>query len=100
MTSDRAPENAGPLNAHNLGPMREPSPDCLCRFLSHTESLLWLDQAHGQLKQPAGKARPARSARPKQCVAVNPLHWDNLRRCRAVPSLSVVSEQWISPKVS
>jgi hypothetical protein len=61
----RAPENAGPLNAHNLvlrtlSLMRELSPDYLRRFMSHTESLLWLDQAHGQLKQPAGKAKTAR----------------------------------------
>ncbi len=58
----RAPENAGPLNAHNLvlrtlALMRELSPDYLRRFMGHTESLLWLDQAYGQLKQPAGKAK-------------------------------------------
>lgn len=61
----RAPENAGPLNAHNLvlrtlGLMRELSPDYLRRFLNHTETLLWLDQAYGQLKQPATKAKAAR----------------------------------------
>lgn len=62
----RAPENAGPLNAHNLvlrtlSLMRELSPDYLRRFMSHTESLLWLDRAYGQLKQPASKPRPSRS---------------------------------------
>jgi DNA polymerase III gamma/tau subunit len=66
----RAPENAGPLNAHNLvlrtlALMRELSPDYLRRFMGHTESLLWLDQAYGQLKQPAGKARSAKLAKPK-----------------------------------
>lgn len=58
----RAPENAGPLNAHNLvlrtlGLMRELSPDYLRRFMDHTESLMWLDQAVVQLKQPTGKAK-------------------------------------------
>ena len=58
----RAPENAGPLNAHRLvlrtlALMRDLSPDYLRRFMTHTESLLWLDQAYGQLKQPAGKAK-------------------------------------------
>ena len=45
----RAPENAGPLNSHmlvlrTLGLMRELSPHYLRRFLSHTETLLWLEQ--------------------------------------------------------
>ena len=60
----RAPENAGPLNAHNLvlrtlNLMRDLSPDYLRRFLNHTESLMWLDQANGQLKRPteAGRGR-------------------------------------------
>lgn len=62
----RAPENAGPLNAHSLvlrtlALMRELSPDYLRRFMGHTESLLWLDQAYGQLKQPK---RGAASKRP------------------------------------
>lgn len=66
----RAPENAGPLNAHNLvlrtlALMRGLSPDYLRRFMGHTESLLWLDQAYGQLKQPAGKARSAKLAKPR-----------------------------------
>jgi hypothetical protein len=67
----RAPENAGPLNAHNLvlrtlGLMRELSPDYLRRFLSHTESLLWLDQAYGQLKQPVGKGRAVKAGPQKK----------------------------------
>lgn len=67
----RAPENAGPLNAHNLvlrtlGLMRDLSPDYLRRFLSHAETLLWLDQAYGQLKQPAAKGRGAKSGAPKK----------------------------------
>lgn len=67
----RAPENAGPLNAHNLvlrtlGLMRELSPDYLRRFMSHAESLMWLDQAMGQLKQPAGKARAVKIGKTKK----------------------------------
>jgi hypothetical protein len=64
--SHRAPENAGPLNAHHLvlrmlGLMRELSPDYLRRFLGYSESLLWLDQGYARLKQPTAKARPARA---------------------------------------
>lgn len=64
----RAPENAGPLNAHNLvlrtlALMRELSPDYLRRFMAHTESLLALDQAYGRLKQPVAKEKAARAAK-------------------------------------
>jgi len=71
----RAPENAGPLNSHmlvlrTLGLMRELSPHYLRRFLSHTETLLWLEQAQGQLKQAvAGKggvAKTVKAARQKK----------------------------------
>ena len=67
----RAPENAGPLNSHmlvlrTLGLMRELSPHYLRRFLSHTESLLWLEQAQGQLKAPAGKGKAVKAARQKK----------------------------------
>lgn len=52
----RAPENAGPLNSHmlvlrTLGLMSELSPHYLRRFLAHTETLLWLEHAQGQLKR-------------------------------------------------
>lgn len=61
----RGPENAGPLNSHmlvlrTLGLMRELSPDYLRRFVAHADTLLWLDQASAQLKQPAGKSKAAR----------------------------------------
>lgn len=64
----RAPENAGPLNAHNLvlrtlAQMRELSPDYLRRFMTHTESLMWLDQAFGQLKASGAKGKGTRSSR-------------------------------------
>lgn len=63
----RAPENAGPLNAHKLALrtlalMRELSPDYLRRFMDHTESLLWLDRAYGQLKQPMRGVASKRSS--------------------------------------
>ena len=49
----RRPQNAGPLNSHllvlrSLTLMRDLSPDYLRRFLSHLDSLLWLDQASQQ----------------------------------------------------
>jgi hypothetical protein len=61
----RGPENAGPLNSHmlvlrTLGLMRELSPDYLRRFMAHTDTLLWLEQASAQLKQPASKPKAAR----------------------------------------
>ena len=67
----RAPENAGPLNAHNLvlrtlALMRECSPDYLRRFMEHTESLLWLDRAYAQLKQPAGKGKAVKAGSSKK----------------------------------
>ena len=70
----RAPENAGPLNSHmlvlrTLALMRELSPHYLRRFLSHTETLLWLEQAQGQLKTPVGKGgavKLVKAVRPKK----------------------------------
>lgn len=61
----RGPENAGPLNSHmlvlrTLGLMRELSPDYLRRFMAHADTLLWLEQASAQLKQPTGKPKAAR----------------------------------------
>ena len=58
----RAPQNAGPLNPHRLmvetlARMGELSPHYLRRFLAHAETLMWLEQAQGQLKQPAAQAR-------------------------------------------
>lgn len=47
---EQAPENAGPLNSHqlvlrSLSVMRDISPDYLNRFMSYADALLWLDQA-------------------------------------------------------
>lgn len=64
----QGPENAGPLNSHRLvlrtlALMRDLSPDYLRRFLSHADTLLWLEQAQspGRPKPPAAKPRPART---------------------------------------
>lgn len=71
---DRAPQNAGPLNPQRLmldtlARMGELSPHYLRRFLAHTETLLWLEQAQAPLKQgAAGKgtaAKPAKAGRQK-----------------------------------
>jgi len=70
-----APQNAGPLNPQRLmtdtlARMGELSPHYLRRFLAHTETLLWLEQAQGQLKpasSPAkgGAAKPVKTGRGK-----------------------------------
>lgn len=65
----RGPVNAGPLNSHmlvlrSLALMRKLSPDYLRRFMSHVDTLLWLDQAN-QKTTPV-KAKPARSSRQKK----------------------------------
>ena len=49
----QAPENAGPLNSHQLvlralSVMRDTAPDYLNRFMSYVDALLWLDQADSQ----------------------------------------------------
>ena len=67
----RGPENAGPLNSHRLvlrtlGLMRDLSPDYLRRFMSHADTLLWLEQAQARLKEPAGKTKPAKAGRVKR----------------------------------
>ncbi|MEO7952722.1 MAG: DUF2894 domain-containing protein [Polaromonas sp.] len=65
----RGPVNAGPLNSHllvlrSLALMRKLSPDYLRRFLSHVDTLLWLDQANQKFTPM--KAKPARRSRPKK----------------------------------
>ncbi|MDP3202838.1 MAG: DUF2894 domain-containing protein [Hydrogenophaga sp.] len=65
---EQGPENAGPLNSHRLvlrtlALMRDLSPDYLRRFLSHADTLLWLEQAQAQsrAKPPAAKPKAART---------------------------------------
>lgn len=69
----RAPENAGPLNSHRLvlqtlTLMRELSPAYLRRFLSHADTLLWLEQARGTLRGvvPTPASPPPRRSRPRR----------------------------------
>ncbi|MGK6307849.1 DUF2894 domain-containing protein [Variovorax sp. DT-64] len=55
------PENAGPLNSHQLVHraltlMRELSPEYLHRFMSHVDALLWLDRANAGSASPAAEA--------------------------------------------
>ena len=66
---EQGPENAGPLNSHmlvlrSLALMRQFSPDYLQRFLSHVDSLLWLDQVNP--KYTPLEAKPARRSRQKK----------------------------------
>lgn len=66
---EQGPENAGPLNSHmlvlrSLALMRQLSPDYLQRFLSHVDSLLWLDQVNP--KHMPLQAKPARRSRQKK----------------------------------
>jgi hypothetical protein len=65
----RGPENAGPLNSHqlvlrSLTLMRDLSPDYLRRFKSQLDALLWLDQVNQ--KPTATDAKPARQTKPKK----------------------------------
>lgn len=68
----RAPQNAGPLNPQRLmletlARMGELSPHYLRRFIAHTETLLWLEQAQAQLKAPAaGRASGSRPGKPSR----------------------------------
>ena len=66
---ERGPANAGPLNSHRLvlrtlSVLHGLSPDYLRRFLSHVETLQWLEQA-SQTITPV-KAKPARRGRVKK----------------------------------
>lgn len=60
--STQAPQNAGPLNAHmlvlrTLGLLRDLSPDYLRRFLTHTETLMWLEGQQGRGAAAGGKGK-------------------------------------------
>jgi hypothetical protein len=66
----RVPENAGPLNSHQLVHralvlMHELSPDYLNRFMAHVDGLLWLEQLHGIAAPPAASAAKAESQQTK-----------------------------------
>jgi hypothetical protein len=64
----RKPANAGPLNSHALvlnalALMRELSPDYLRRFLTHVETLQWLEQAAGKYREKQGKTAGRRKGK-------------------------------------
>ncbi|WP_026435312.1 DUF2894 domain-containing protein [Acidovorax sp. JHL-9] len=66
---EHGPDNAGPLNSHKLMLralclMQSLSPDYLRRFLSHADSLLWLEQASAKPSRLA--AKPGRKGQPRQ----------------------------------
>ena len=66
----RAPENAGPLNSHRLALralalMQALSPDYLRHFVTHAESLMWLDGAQDQLRRGSATAAPGRKRTPR-----------------------------------
>jgi hypothetical protein len=71
----RVPENAGPLNSHQLVHralvlMHELSPDYLNRFMAHVDGLLWLEQLQGRAAPPAAssvkaEAQPQPKPKPK-----------------------------------
>ncbi len=61
----QGPTHAGPLNPHQLvlrsmELMRELSPHYLQRFLSHAQTLLWLEQAQARSAAPEKAAKKAR----------------------------------------
>lgn len=63
----RAPDNPGPLNSHRLvlhtlTLMRNLSPEYLRRFMSHVDTLQWLEQASNQVNAPTGRAVTAKGA--------------------------------------
>lgn len=66
----QAPENAGPLNSHqlvlrSLSVMRDIAPDYLNRFMSYVDALLWLDQADSQpVAPPAVAGEGAKKRKP------------------------------------
>ncbi len=66
---ETVPENAGPLNSHQLvhralQTMRETSPGYLHRFMTYVDALLWLEQGN------AGKAGEPVTARQKPSKSV------------------------------
>lgn len=65
----KVPENAGPLNSHNLVHrslllMRELSPAYLHRFMGYVDTLMWVEQAHAHIATPSPETprTPARKS--------------------------------------
>lgn len=66
-SQEQVPDSAGPLNSshlvhHALALMQSASPAYLQHFLSHMESLSWLERMHGGAGQEAGRSRSTGSA--------------------------------------
>ena len=64
----KLPQNAGPLNSHNLVHrsltlMRDLSPEYLNRFMSYVDDLLWVDQASSASASAGADAPRAEGAR-------------------------------------
>lgn len=84
------PENAGPLNSHQLvhralQTMRETSPGYLHHFMTYVDALLWLDQAGGNsavcgvaFTRKAGKGRQGSCSRQIQLIAGPTKHYSVL----------------------
>ena len=67
---ETVPENAGPLNSHQLvhralQTMRETSPGYLHRFMTYVDALLWLEQGNaGRAGDPvSARAKPSKSVK-------------------------------------
>ena len=63
----KLPQNAGPLNSHNLVHqsltlMRELSPEYLNRFVSYVDALLWVDHANAPASTDAPRADSGKKA--------------------------------------
>lgn len=63
----KLPQNAGPLNSHNLVHqsltlMRELSPEYLNRFVSYVDALLWVDHANAPASADAPRAESGKKA--------------------------------------
>lgn len=63
----KLPQNAGPLNSHNLVHqsltlMRKLSPEYLNRFVSYVDALLWVDHANAPASTDAPRAESGKKA--------------------------------------
>lgn len=65
------PENAGPLNSHQLvhralSLMRELSPEYLDRFVGYVDTLLWLEPNHAGAIDAKAAAKPEQARKPRR----------------------------------
>ena len=69
----RGPENAGPINSHNLvlrslGMMQGISPDYLSRMVSYVDTLLFLDTGEKDVAVKRKKATPSKTAKATKTI--------------------------------